>query len=130
MDINKKKKKEHLREKVCQFPRCETIFYGTGASKYCVEHRKRSYRKVIDGNKKSEIEKYTNNQVIKQGFCETQDIEMQCGLEGCVNKFTFKVFPSVYIYPKYCEEHRNEYKRKRFLQLNGISIFQEADNIQ
>jgi hypothetical protein len=44
---------------------------------------------------------------------------MNCALEGCQNQFEVKIYPRQYIYPKYCPEHRNEYKRIRHLQLIG-----------
>lgn len=44
---------------------------------------------------------------------------MNCALEGCDHQFEVKIYPRQYIYPKYCPEHRNEYKRIRHLQLIG-----------
>jgi hypothetical protein len=44
---------------------------------------------------------------------------MDCALEGCEHQFEVKIYPRQYIYPKYCPEHRNEYKRIRHLQLIG-----------
>jgi hypothetical protein len=44
---------------------------------------------------------------------------MNCALEGCDHQFEVKIYPRQYIYPKYCPEHRNEYKRVRHLQLIG-----------
>jgi len=44
---------------------------------------------------------------------------MNCALEGCDNQFEIKIYPRQYIYPKYCTEHRNEYKRVRHLQQIG-----------
>jgi len=44
---------------------------------------------------------------------------MDCALEGCDHQFEVKIYPRQFIYPKYCPEHRNEYKRIRHLQLIG-----------
>ena len=44
---------------------------------------------------------------------------MNCALEGCDHQFEVKIYPRQYIYPKYCPEHRNEYKRIRHLQVIG-----------
>jgi len=42
---------------------------------------------------------------------------MNCALEGCIHQFEVKIYPRQYIYPKYCPEHRNEYRRIRHLEL-------------
>jgi len=44
---------------------------------------------------------------------------LSCALEGCDHQFEVKVYPRQYIYPKYCPDHRNEYKRVRHLQQIG-----------
>jgi hypothetical protein len=44
---------------------------------------------------------------------------LNCALEGCDNQFEVKIYPRQYIYPKYCPEHRNEYKRIRHLRQIG-----------
>lgn len=44
---------------------------------------------------------------------------LSCALEACDNQFEVKVYPRQYIYPKYCPDHRNEYKRVRHLQQIG-----------
>jgi hypothetical protein len=38
---------------------------------------------------------------------------------GCDHQFEVRLYPRQFIYPKYCPEHRNEYKRIRHLQLIG-----------
>lgn len=43
----------------------------------------------------------------------------ECALRGCKKKFEVLLEVGREIYPKYCEEHRNEYKRNRFLQKTG-----------
>ena len=42
---------------------------------------------------------------------------MGCALEGCKQHFEIKIYPRQYIYPKYCPQHRNEYRRIRHLQM-------------
>ena len=44
---------------------------------------------------------------------------LNCELEGCDHQFEVKIYPRQYIYPKYCPEHRNEYKRIRHLRQIG-----------
>ena len=101
--------------------RCTTIFYGTGKSLYCLEHRKPKYRKIIDREKIQakidHIRENTSNQNINHKYIETQTIVMKCELEGCNEEFEVKILPNIYVYPKYCKEHRNEYRRKRYLEV-------------
>ena len=110
---------EKLKQKKCAFPKCSVLFKGTGKSKYCLEHRKPKYRKIIDAAKiQAKIKLQTDlnsNQTIEHSFKESTFINCQCQLNGCKNIFDITVFPGVFIYPKYCLEHRNEYKRKFYL---------------
>jgi hypothetical protein len=59
------------------------------------------------------------NQSFRHSFTEVSTMVMDCALDGCENQFEVKIYPRQYIYPKYCPEHRNEYKRIRHLQLIG-----------
>jgi len=111
--------REKLHRKHCQFPGCKEYFMGTGKSKYCNEHRKRKYRKIIDAEKiarqKAEEEARNPNQIIHHEFTDSTKMKIRCALDGCENEFTIKVIPKVYVYPKYCKEHRNAFKRERFI---------------
>lgn len=114
-----KKHCEKLRPKKCGFPGCKVVFMGTGKSRYCIEHRHRKYRKIIDADKifakKAEEEARNPNQTIKHTYTNPTMLLMKCKLEGCNKEFEVKIFPSVYVYPKFCKEHRNEYKRNLFV---------------
>lgn len=119
MVIPKRKKKEKLVEKTCAFPDCKKIFFGTGASRYCEKHRSRKYRKIIDKTvvkKRKIVDTLDTNQTIEHSYNEVQRIQFECALDGCTNQFEVKVFPKIFVYPKYCNEHRNPYKRERFLK--------------
>lgn len=111
--------REKLQKKHCAFTGCKEIFMGTGKSKYCVEHRKRKYRKAIDADKvakqKAEEENKNPNQTIKHKYTDSTTVVMECALKGCSEKFTIQVLPNTYVYPKYCKHHRNEHKRKIFI---------------
>lgn len=110
--------REKLQSKKCGFPGCKTVFMGTGKSRYCTEHRQRKYRKIIDAekiaNQKVEEEERNPNQTIKHSYKNPICIKMPCNLKGCHEEFEIKIFPSIYVYPKFCKEHRNEFKRKIF----------------
>jgi len=115
-----KRHREKLKPKLCSFPGCKETFFGTAKSKYCDEHRKRKYRKQIDSKKvaaKKEADKTNTNLIFNHGFTEPRDIIRECDLECCDNKYKIRVFPHLFVYPKYCPEHRNEYKRN--LAING-----------
>jgi hypothetical protein len=112
--------REKLQMKDCAFPGCKKVFKGTGKSRYCLEHRHRKYRKIIDAGKIAakiaEEESRTANQTLKHSFNEATLLTMNCKLDGCHNEFEIKVFPNIYVYPKFCPEHRNEHKRTMFMQ--------------
>jgi len=96
----------------------------TGRGKYCTEHKKRKYRKIIDAGKieakRAAAAALSPNQTLKHHYNEAIILSMKCQLPGCENEFEIKVFPNIFLYPKYCPEHRNEYKRQRFLETNSI----------
>jgi len=95
---------------------------GTGHSRYCTIHRHRKYRKIIDASKiaakKAEEEARNPNQIINHSYTNTVIVVQKCKLEGCFNEFEIKIFPNVFCYPKYCENHRNSWKREFFLNKN------------
>jgi len=109
------------KEKTCKFPGCKEKFMGVGAAKYCEEHRKPEYRKFINMIKRekeeaemTEVEKgEKSNQIIKhEETISTEDTRVcPCGKE-----FKIKLYPNVDVYPKYCEEHRNPYRREQLLK--------------
>ncbi len=112
MQLPKTRRRQKLREKQCQYPGCGKIFFGIHISKYCHEHRKDRYRirkraTPEDVNVKNQTIEHTNTEVIIQA-----DV---CALEGCGCEFEIKVYPRQHVYPKYCPEHRNEYRRIRHL---------------
>jgi hypothetical protein len=119
---SKTKHGEHLKEKKCNFPGCEKIYFGTGASRFCEMHREKKYRKIIDQSnnvrrsKKTLLKKKRENpnQLIKHSYWETQTVQMNCALEGCHNKFSVDIIQGVEVYPKFCKLHRNEYQRDLF----------------
>lgn len=116
MQIPKKKQnrarhKEKLIEKKCRYPGCENIFFGTGATKYCKEHK--NYKAIMQMKQEVKVKKDTINQIIEHdGY--PQNIIIECALEGCTTNFVVRLLHGVKVYPKFCPEHRNEYKRKLF----------------
>jgi len=113
---------EKLKRKNCAFPGCKVIEAMTGKGRYCQEHRKRKYRKVIDEGKveKKKADEETNNlnqnQIIKHDFNDSVKMVLPCQLEGCQEEFTVVVYPKIFVYPKFCKEHRNEFRRELHLK--------------
>lgn len=112
---------EPLRRKVCAFPGCKVVEKMTGKGIYCKEHRKRQYRKTIDADKVSnqrfaqEVRNLNQNQLIQHDYSESITMIIPCQLEGCRKEFEIQIYPKTFVYPKFCLEHRNPWKRERFL---------------
>ena len=116
MQLPKTRRRQKLREKTCLYPECGKIFFGIHISKYCHEHRKDRYRI----RKRATPEDVNlKNQTIKHAYTEVVSVEMTCNLEGCEEKFSVKIFPRQFVYPKYCGSHRNEFRRIRHLETIG-----------
>jgi hypothetical protein len=54
------------------------------------------------------------NMVFKHNFSEVVDVQFKCQVPGCLRTYTIKIFPKQNIYPKFCEEHRNDFRRENF----------------
>lgn len=115
-------------KRMCQYEGCTTeydaIVSGHNPSKFCLEHRKAQYRKskkktepsnIVEKKKESSL-----NQIIKHSYKHPMVIVSECQLEGCRKKFDILIVPNTYTYPRFCPEHRNEFKRERFL--NGKTV--------
>jgi len=109
MLINRVVKIRDVKSIKCKFPGCDKTIETNGyAAKFCKEHKKVKYReikeKVVDNN----------NQVIEHNYKITTKMMIKCQLEGCNNEFEITISPRTFIFPKFCENHRSEYKRKMF----------------
>jgi hypothetical protein len=101
-------KKKRIGRKICL--ECGKHYIGHIISKYCPKHRKPSERKM-----KEVIPQENQNIVFKHASKEMTNHEFVCQLTGCSKTYIIKLIPHQFIYPKYCPEHRNEFKRKLFL---------------
>lgn len=106
-------KPQKLKLKKCKFPNCGEEFIARGKSKYCDEHRKAKYRKVLykqnDNNGDGII-------VIDHNEPYCIPLIRTCGLEGCGKEYEITLIPRIYEYSNYCEEHRNSFKRNLFIK--------------
>ncbi len=116
MQLPKSRRRQKLREKKCQYPGCGKVFYGIHISKYCAEHRQDQYR-IRKRVRPMDVTR--DNVILPHTYTDVTVAVMHCKLQGCDNQFEVKMYPRQFIYPKYCPEHRNEYKRIRHLQRIG-----------
>ncbi len=57
-----------------------------------------------------------HNQIFLHNYTEAHKRECECGLIGCAQSFELTLIPNQVLYPKYCEQHRSEYRRGNFLR--------------
>jgi len=105
----------------CSYPGCEIYFDKIRRGRYCPEHRKKSYHKGLYFDKyaiQTEKNLKENNMVFQHGFKYPTTCLFRCSLEKCTNIFKLVISPDTKIYPKFCKCHRNEFKRKLFVNKN------------
>ena len=114
MQLPKSKKKKRIKLKICQEPGCGREFWGHPIAKYCPIHRDIKNRQ----KQKKDVENIdAKNIVFRHNYTDVLDLKFRCCLEGCDNLFEIKVFPKQFIYPRFCNEHRNDFKRANFMRL-------------
>jgi hypothetical protein len=57
-----------------------------------------------------------HNQIILHNFKKSVERTVACQLLGCCESFLLTVIPNQVLYPKFCEEHRSEFRRRNFLR--------------
>jgi len=120
MEIAKTPKNRRLMKMgICQEPGCGVEYFADRMAKYCEFHRAPKNRK--SSRTRYGFGPYDGHQVVINTSKESLTMEFTCALDGCNNRFRRKVRPYhtkantvVNVYPKYCKEHRNEYKRFLF----------------
>jgi hypothetical protein len=114
MQLPKYKKKKRIKLKICQEPGCGREFWGHPIAKYCELHRDIKQR----AKHKKEFESVdVKNMVFKHNYTEVLDLEFCCCLDGCESRYIVKVFPKQFVYPRYCLEHRNDFRRANFIRM-------------
>jgi hypothetical protein len=105
---------KHDKLKKCAFPGCSVRFFGRGKTKYCEEHKKNKH--YFELYHKNRIKKIDINQIIRHEELYCKTIMLKCSIENCFSHFNITLIPGVYVYPKYCPDHRSEHKRELFLK--------------
>jgi hypothetical protein len=108
MQIPKSPRRQKLREKQCTYPGCGQTYFGFPNAKYCLEHRSAKYR-IKTRIKPENVN--LKNQTLNHSYTQVTNLVVHCALEGCNRPFEIKIYPRQFIYPKYCPEHRNEFRR-------------------
>lgn len=115
VQLPKYKKKKRIKLKICQY--CGKEFWGHPIAKYCELHRDVKQR---EKTKKPTEPLDANNRVFEHEYLEVVEQEFTCELDGCGKTFMVKVFPKQFVYPRYCDEHRNEFKRRNWIRSRQI----------
>jgi len=121
VQLPKYKKKKRIKLKICQY--CGKEFWGHPIAKYCELHRDVKQR---EKTKKPTEPLDANNRIFEHEYLEVVEQEFMCELDGCGKTFMVKVFPKQFVYPRYCEEHRNEFKRRNWLRQRQIEQLRAA----
>lgn len=57
-----------------------------------------------------------HNQILVHNFKHAVERACECRLIGCAQTFPITLIPNQALYPKYCQDHRTEFRRKEFLR--------------
>ena len=109
VQLPKYKKKKRIKLKICQY--CGKEFWGHPIAKYCELHRDVKQR---EKTKKSPEPGDSNNKTHLHDFIEVVEEKWICELEGCGKTYVVKIFPKQFVYPRFCEMHRNEFRRRNW----------------
>lgn len=112
------------RYRKCAFKDCCEMFEIKGKTKYCPEHQDTKYRAVLYGREQGEtpvfgldgnyIHATELNTTKKHTYTYATKVVFNC--ECCGKPYELILYPKQFLYPKYCEEHRNEFKRNQFIR--------------
>lgn len=121
MQLPKYKKKKRIKLKICQY--CGKEFWGHPIAKYCELHRDVKQR---EKTKKSPEPGDSNNRTYNHDFIEVGEETWTCELEGCGKSYVVKIFPKQFVYPRFCEEHRNEFRRRNWIRAKQLEDLRKA----
>lgn len=117
------------KKRKCAFPGCSNKFKGNQLKKYCndpecILKRQAQYYKTRKDKLKEKLNnKHQNNLILNNIKLKGKTLTIHCAAKGingrCRNKFYINYTQNQKIYPRYCSEHRNEYKRYRFENIKG-----------
>lgn len=121
MQLPKYKKKKRIKLKICQY--CGKEFWGHPIAKYCELHRDVKQR---EKTKKSPEPGDSNNRTYNHEHIEVVEETWTCELDGCGKTYIVKIFPKQFVYPRFCEEHRNEFRRRNWIRARQLEELRKA----
>lgn len=113
MVICNHKRRAKQRIGYCEYPGCGAEYITThNGTKYCDAHRTQADRPLVwkEQQARARAERDANLHIAKPGN-EARRVVAKCGLAGCSRTYAYTVLPRLHVYPKYCPEHRTEYRR-------------------
>ncbi len=63
-----------------------------------------------------------NNQILLHNYQAEVIKHCQCQLEGCDRDFAIVLIPNQILYPKFCPDHRSEWRREFHLQRLSVAL--------
>ena len=112
MQLPKYKKKKRIKLKVCQ--ECGKEFWGHPIAKYCELHRDIKQRQ----KQKKDVESIeSKNMVFRHNYVDVVEASFKCCLDGCDSLFRISIFPKQLVYPRFCDAHRNDFRRSNFIRI-------------
>jgi len=117
MELPKYKPVDIRSLKNCNYLDCNKEFNGTPIQVYCDYHKDPHHRKRFRPVPESPE---VRNQVFMHEFKRRMKAEFNCALSGCRECFEVDLTPKTFVYPKYCEQHRSEFRRNYFLRQKGL----------
>lgn len=110
---------KNKRTKKCIHPWCNVQITDSVSKKQCTTPECIQKRKeLIEIEKEFTPTTVSNNLILRKRISCEKTVNLRCCAKGkkgrCKNHFVITLRISQKVYPKYCPEHRNEYKRKRF----------------
>jgi len=112
---SEKFRKSKQKSRICEHPGCGVSFMGLSRTKYCEGHRAAKYSQERHNARKQESVTFSKeNLTINHKHVYAKRVKRVCSLGGCNSCYEIILLPKVYVYPKYCEEHRSAYKRELY----------------
>lgn len=113
-------------KKKCADPNCENIFEGSQFQKYCKDEKCRTARlDSQERNRKIIVDEDADNRIILKTTIirkklDKKAITLRCKAKKsnggiCGKTFVVNLDVRQSVYPKFCDEHVNAHKRKRYL---------------
>lgn len=114
MQLPKYRAEKKKRVKYCQYAACGKEFIGVHVQKYCDFHTDPHNRKRIRPKRE---DPGVRNNIFSHGFAGRVNAVFCCALSGCGREFAVSLYPGQKIYPKFCENHRSEFRRWNFTRM-------------